>query len=384
MNILFISSVFPPDIGGPSLQAASLMGKLPSNEVQIVLAVPQEKNLPPAESRLKVAPIHDAGGGRRGIKAKIARFAGYIRFFKKLIRAERIDLIHVQVFGDPIGLAAMAAGWWRKVPLLVKLTGEKHLEMAGERGTSGWKVRLLRLLDLWQLRSARMVWATSPEFQTRLREEYKVPLERILVLPNFIELKPFLRIFSGRKQHERNSLRVICVARLRPWKGIEHTLRACALAGSAVESITIIGSGDPAYSGSLRALAESLDLGSRAEFLDNVPPTEIAARYGDADVLMLLSDYEPFGIVLIEAMAAGVCVVAASTGGIPSVLGGLGGDCLVPAADPAAAAEKLRVLAGNPSTRKTLALRGKEQAVRFGINAGAAKLIETYRELVAS
>lgn len=132
------------------------------------------------------------------------------------------------------------------------------------------------------------------------------------------------------------------VGRLHPDKDQATLLRGFAQARPNLPEgarLAILGKGRLAAS--LKALAAELGIAGQVDFLGQVPD---ARRYFTAfDAFALSSDHEPFGMVLLEAMVAGVPVAATACGGAPEVVEGVG--VLFPLADAAGLAQSLQVLA---------------------------------------
>jgi glycosyltransferase involved in cell wall biosynthesis len=101
---------------------------------------------------------------------------------------------------------------------------------------------------------------------------------------------------------------LVFLGRLHPVKGLEHLLRAIPLLRTPAR-LAIAGEGDPAYLAALRALADSLHLGTRVVFLGAVAPGLRASLYRCASLFVLPSSQENFGLVLFEAMASGTPVL---------------------------------------------------------------------------
>ncbi|MEE1925537.1 glycosyltransferase [Pseudomonas sp. 148P] len=133
------------------------------------------------------------------------------------------------------------------------------------------------------------------------------------------------------------------VGRLHPDKDQATLLRGFAQALPNLPAgarLAILGKGR--LGPSLKALAAELGIAGQVDFLGQVPD---ARRYFTAfDAFALSSDHEPFGMVLLEAMVAGVPVAATACGGAPEVVEGVG--VLFPLADPVGLAQSLQVLAG--------------------------------------
>jgi glycosyltransferase involved in cell wall biosynthesis len=161
------------------------------------------------------------------------------------------------------------------------------------------------------------------------------------------------------------------VAHLYPRKDVAGLLQAMARLRSAAV-LRVVGSGPELDR--LKALAGSLGLGARAEFAGHVSFARLAAEYRRAAVFCLPSREEGFGIVFLEAMAAGLPVVAAHAGAAPEVLGGSG--VLVPPGDPAALASALEALLADPMRRAALAADGLRRVERFEADAVAGEFLE--------
>ncbi|MGQ0519836.1 MAG: glycosyltransferase family 4 protein [Actinomycetota bacterium] len=111
-----------------------------------------------------------------------------------------------------------------------------------------------------------------------------------------------------------------------------------------------------------------------------VEPAQAAALLRGAAVLAFPSLYEGFGLPPLEAMAAGVAVVATRAGALPEVLGDAA--CLVPAGDADALAEALALVLGDAEVRAGLVARGREHVTRFSWQDCAAGLAGLYRQAV--
>ncbi len=130
----------------------------------------------------------------------------------------------------------------------------------------------------------------------------------LMVIPNGIDIS----LFAAHK--ELNEIRkLIYIGYLVEHKGIHILLKALSLTGDLSLSLTIVGDGT--YRGTLEALAEKLSIKDRVRFLGEKSPQEIAALLKDHDALVHPSFIESFGIVVVEAMASGLPVLATRNGG---------------------------------------------------------------------
>lgn len=134
---------------------------------------------------------------------------------------------------------------------------------------------------------------------------------------------------------------------------------------------------DKALSFELSARIGTAGLAGCITFADH--RDEIADTYAALDLLVAPSRWEGFGLVLAEAMAAGVPVIASRVGGIPDVVGTAGR--LVPPADAEALSENICSLLNDPAERDRLVRAGREQACRFDWSVSADRLAAFYAGL---
>ena len=127
----------------------------------------------------------------------------------------------------------------------------------------------------------------------------------------------------------------------------------------------------------LRARADAAGLSDRIIFAGHLDG--IADLYAALDLLAAPSRWEGFGLVLAEAMAAGVPVVASSVGGIPGVIGDAGR--LVPADDVDALGHEIVSLLTDRGARERLVAAGRRQVSRFDWAASASRLAAIYAGL---
>lgn len=126
---------------------------------------------------------------------------------------------------------------------------------------------------------------------------------------------------------------VLNVARLEYFKGHDVLLRAWVKCVKEYPDIELWIAGSGSMQAELKSKAISLNIHQHVRFLGYLPPQAIHSRMQAADLFVLPSRSEPFGIVLLEAMAHGLPVVASDVGGIPEVLPKDGAAWLVPVED---------------------------------------------------
>jgi len=163
---------------------------------------------------------------------------------------------------------------------------------------------------------------------------------------------------------------LLCVAAVAEHKGHDTLLTALAAVPDRRWRLTCVGTldRDPGFVRQLRRQAAAADLADRVAFRGPLVGAELDVAYAAADVLVLPSRGETFGMVVGEALARGLPVIAACVGGVPEALGWVGSmrpGLLVPADDPPALAAVLRCWLSDDALRRRLrrAARGRRQAL---------------------
>jgi glycosyltransferase involved in cell wall biosynthesis len=213
------------------------------------------------------------------------------------------DAVITGAFSIPSAYAAAYCAI-RRAPLIIHSDGTEHSEEPMSRLQRASRAILVPLAD-----SAA---ANSKPAAERFRQLGFAP-ERVRLVPHSTNLQPFLDAGEGREHGRPGALRVLATGRLISRKGIDHLLRAYALANAQRPGITlrIVGSGpdEPA----LRRLAG--ELGVTPDFDGFVDQPHLPAAYAEAQAYAFPTLRDPFGIVVLEAAASGLPIVASPYGG---------------------------------------------------------------------
>ena len=208
------------------------------------------------------------------------------------------------------------------------------------------------------LSAAGAVVTTSRWTRDRALELYALPPQRVHVAAPGAARSAAVR---GTPQGRQ----LLCVAALTPDKGHDVLLAALGKVSDLDWDLVCVGSRDvdPAHTAELALLAEELGLGGRVRFAGTQTGPRLAASYAAADVVVLPTRIESYGMVLTEALARGIPVIASAVGGVPEAVGarphGAGPDgrlpgLLVPPGDAGALADAVRRWLELPELRVTL------------------------------
>ena len=267
----------------------------------------------------------------------------------------------------------------RRIPFVATLKGIIADERKNERG----RVRaLLGIQARWERRNAEradLVVLSSRYSADVARAEYGVPASRLAVVPEAIDVVGWRARFARAGQRPRAGPVVLCVARQYPRKRIGDLLYAAAWLRSRIPAarIRIVGRG-PEWALLVR-LHGALGLGERVALLGDISRERLAEEYANADCFCLPSVQEGFGIVFLEAMAAGLPVVACRAAAVPEVvLDGQTG-VLVPPRDPEALARALADLLRRPERARELGEAGRRRAAELTPTLIAERFLDAVR-----
>jgi glycosyltransferase involved in cell wall biosynthesis len=187
-----------------------------------------------------------------------------------------------------------------------------------------------------------------------------IPRSRFALIPNSV------RQFGPRckRRRENDVLQVVCVARLHRQKGVDVLLRALALVPDVNVRCDIVGEGE--QWAQLEDLVQELGLSS-VEFRGFREDIETWLK--SADLFVLPSRWEPFGIAVVEAMACGLPVIATRVDGPQDVIRHGANGLLVEAGNPEELATAIRVLAFDPELRNRLGTAAAEDARSYAPRA---------------
>jgi glycosyltransferase involved in cell wall biosynthesis len=282
-----------------------------------------------------------------------------------LFRERGVDVVHSHEFTMAVFGAAAA-----------RMVGLPHVITM--HGGMAFAERLRRRVALrLAFRASTHVVAVSRDTRDRLVEALNVRPERVEVVPNGIVPEPgdggAVRSELGLGPEDRL---VLAVGNLYPVKGHRFLLEAVARSGRAGAGchVAIAGRGD--QESALRECAARLGLSDRVHLLGY--RADIADLLAAADVFAMPSLSEGLPLAMVEAMFAGVPVLATAVGGIPDLIHDGASGRLVRAEDPDALCEALRELLGSAPVRARYAAAAREHAVR---GYGAAAMVDAYLRL---
>lgn len=303
-----------------------------------------------------------------------ARLIRLVPQLRSLLVERGVCIVHTHLYhGNYYGrLAAFAAG----VPVTVTSVHNVYDRVKRHR----------RVINRWLARRTDAILAVSETVRQDILRWDGVPAEKVRLLPNGIDLDPFLapadREAARRALALPPGLPVIgTVGRLEVQKAQDVLLRAVAVLRRAGTDAVLLLVGDGREREPLQALATSLGLRQRVRFLGT--RRDLPLLYAAMDVFALPSRWEGMPLALIEAMAAAIPVVATPVGGVPSVVEDGATGHLVPAEDVEALAAALAGALRDPATSRALAAAGRIRVMEMcSVEAMVRGLEALYLELM--
>lgn len=250
-----------------------------------------------------------------------------------LLKLPELDLIHLHTMKRLGGIARQVAQA-RGIPYVVSLHGGAFDVPQDEAATwteptkgalewgkaLGWWVGSNRVLD-----EAVAILCVGENERKATQQRY--PNQRVEWLPNGVDTQRFSQgdgpAFRAQQGIPPDAFLLLSVARIDAQKNQLLAVRALPelLTLNPKTHLLLIGAvTTPAYREELLSEARRLGVEGRLTLIPGLPPAELPAAYHAADLFLLTSRHEPFGIVLIEAWAAGLPVVASAVGGVPYLI----------------------------------------------------------------
>lgn len=356
MNVLMITGIFPPDIGGPATYVPTMSSELVKRGHKVTVVTLSDR-----------LDHNDQSYGFPVQRIRRGLFKPW-RFLLTVLGIFRQGRGAQVLYVNGLYLEAVIANYLLRKPMLQKIVGD----WAWERSTNkrwvkdnfeefqqrkyGFKVAMLKALRNFCVRRADSLIAPS-DYLARVVAAWGVSASRIVVVYNAVELPAWVR----RTVPLKTRWNIVTVGRLVPWKQIDHLIEALA----EIEDAGLVIVGDGPERSRLEDVARAARVTDRIYFAGQSSQEETLGLMNACDLFVLNSTYEGFPHVVLEAMCAGLPVVATEVGGTPELVrDGENGLLISPRAN-GALASSLRNLLSCSEERQRLAAGGRETTRRF-------------------
>jgi len=315
MRILITSDIFPPDVGGPATYVPRIAAELTRLGHQVMVVTYSLVQSDPADSSYSFPVVR--------VSAAPPRWRRFPRTLSAILTHGRdADILYV----NGLVTESVLANYALRKPIVAKVVGDLAWERSRDKGwirddierfqTGRYplKVELMR----WRRNSsyARMdtIIVPSGYLKEMVLKYWGLPAGRLQVVYNSFEPPASDPVSVDLPLNTR--YRLITVCRLTTWKGVDGLIEA--VAGLPQVGLVIVGDG-PEWA-RLDGLAQKLGVTGRVHFAGRVSQERVYAYLRACDLFVLNSSYEGLPHVVLEALAAGLPVVATNVGGIPEAV----------------------------------------------------------------
>jgi D-inositol-3-phosphate glycosyltransferase len=356
--------------------------------------------------------LHDLGFGNRVVHvpagpenplpkwelaAHVPQFVEGIKHFAE-DKNIHYDLIHSHYWMSGLAAEALSDSWGgTPIIQMFHTLGEMKNRVARSEAEREGEYRLEG--ERHVLARVNCVIAATPAEQAQLEWLYKADMRKVIVIPPGVDLGHFYPIpLDEARQFINlgpNARMILFVGRIEPLKGLDMLIRAvaCLRVKDLAEPVhlAVIG-GDPdvapeemsAEMAHIQKMCDDLTVGKMVAFLGKRSQDTLPYYYSAAEVVVMPSHYESFGMVALEAMACGTPVIASQVGGLAFLIqDGITG-YHVPEDDDKVLCEKLSALLGNPSLRQKLGRNAAEYAQNYSWEKIAAQIVGIYKDVINS
>ena len=301
---------------------------------------------------------------------------------RSAVAAFQPDVLHVQCFG-PNGTYAAALSRVTGIPLVVTLQGETVMDDADIFETS----RVLRASLRFGLRTAAAVTACSAFTLADAEDRFGLAPGRGQVIPNGVDLAGTEHRGAAPTQEATapavsDRPYIFALGRVVEKKGFDLLLAAYAAIDAVHRTTDLVIAGTGASLEALRQDAISIGVAPHVHFVGKLNREAVAAAMAGAELFVMPSRLEPFGIVVLEAWRAGVAVVATTHGGPPEFVHDGHDGVLVDPFDTGSFAVVLQKLLSDADHRRTLAEAGRLSAEAFAWPSIAHRYQQVYASVI--
>ncbi|MGI0079596.1 MAG: glycosyltransferase family 4 protein [Nitrososphaerales archaeon] len=262
------------------------------------------------------------------------------------------------------------------------------LEYRRAGGVNSLEGRMIESLEWWMTFDSSIVIVCSHSMKEDAKWKYQVPDEKIWVIPNGINPTKYSDSHPNRSEVRAkygigpSDKLILFVGRLTHQKGCEFLIRAIPSVAKFHNSRLIV-VGDGYMRGELEREAGRTGEGWRTQFTGFIPDSEVRDLMLSSDLMAIPSIYEPFGVVALEAMAAGLPVVASDVDGLAEIVKHEENGILVYPRDPSSISWGISRLISDPQNARRLVGNAKRDVqIKYTWDAVAKLTLEGYRRIL--
>ena len=323
MRILITTGIFPPDIGGPASYAMTLGKNAPEgSEITVICYSSRFNHFSDKKLQFKVIRVW-----RKWPKG----FRHLIYFFRVLVESRKNDVI-LSLNAVSAGIPGLMAARIRRKKFYVKIVGDYAWEIAVNKNKSSLlindfqdvakrgSIKFLSNLQRLTCKKADGIIVPS-EYLSGIVKKWEIDPTKIHVIYNGVDFKRSeLNKEEARKKIGIPGNIILSSGRLVSWKGFKMLIKIMPKLSNINQFLRLVVIGDGPDRKLLELMVKNMGLERKVFVVGKKSKEEIAIYFAAADMFVLNSGYEGFSHQILEAMAAGVPVIASSVGGNREVI----------------------------------------------------------------
>ncbi|MCG3197820.1 MAG: glycosyltransferase family 4 protein [Candidatus Omnitrophica bacterium] len=364
VRICHFTSTFFPRVGGVEIVVSNLARCQHEAGHRVTVITPKIRGI---DNRVEV-PYRVVHYSRPSSKRFLTRQV-LLRLLWEHARAP-FDVLHCHS-AYPHGYVSATFSHLTGVPVIVTPHGPTDI-MREERLRRNPKIEA-RLAK--GLRASAGITAISRDIRDEILSVGGIPEEKVRIIPNGVTLAEY----EGVAGFDLGFPYILAMGRMVPQKGFDHLIRAFGMVVREEPELRLLFAGEGVYRREYEKQVAALNLQDRIRFLGLVQgPQKISFMKG-AEFFVCPSRFEPFGIVVLEAMASGVPVVANRVGGIVDIVeDGVHGKLVDPTSTEELAAA-ITALHNNPKARRCMGEAAEARSKAYDWNSINEQYLEVYR-----
>jgi D-inositol-3-phosphate glycosyltransferase len=315
------------------------------------------------------------------------------------------DAVSYDIVHSHYWLSGRVAGYFKNAwhaPMVAMFHTLAELKNQVTLSAQEWESDIRVGIERLTVATADRVIASTPVDRAHLESHYGADRGRVTIVPcgvDFNLFHPAPRAAARRTLGLEDIPLVLFVGRIQQLKGLEILIRASALLAARERDgelpafqVCIVG-GRPSGARNdperreirrLQKLADKLGVADHIRWVGAIDHEELPAYYQAADVTVMPSTYESFGLVAVESMACGTPVVAARVGGLQATVQDGRTGFLIPWREPSLYADRIADVLTQPQLSARLGTNARSRALEFGWPRVAEQLVELYESLLAA
>ena len=371
MKIAILVFNFPPKwLGGTEIATYNIAKHLSKRGHEVHVLTTLDKSLP-RESKVEGFYVH---------RIKIPLKIPTIPILQSLLLGIKFTSVVSQINPDIIHLQGISATW---IPFAKKFKKKYVVWGRGSDIYTSWTLK--KVTSSIVIKNAGRVLALTQDMKNEMQKIYNSDDLGVIVIPNGIDLKRFENLPRKNIREslgiEGNEKIVLFVGTLKPVKGVSYLIEAMNVVNNKAKLLLV---GDGGERRNLETFVKKSDLQKYVNFVGKIPNDKVPEYMAASDVFVLPSLSEGFPVVVVEAMASGLPIIATDVGGLSEIVKDGENGFLVEPKNTNEIAEKILSLLEADMLRERISENNREKAREYGWVNIIEKLEKIYYEAIGS